>query len=371
MNNPAFRFNRLEDYLVLHHTRDRSFMVKDGYRYLCDLRMLMASRRPDFAPSLSYSNEEMHKFRQFLAFLASIGFINEDAWIGTCLDNAATKPGKQTIALNNRLYDELHYKQVRHNLPENLYIEIMNKPDDREAARGFLSLRQFKLLFSQFEAMGGKYITFAGSEPFAWKGFLNVLKLTADFGFGIEIITDGSLLNLRNVALLQHLKIDKLLIPSLETSSKHLPDPPIELLRNKLHKGIQLLKQHGIKYTVVCPVSNNIRSSFNSLRQLAEKNSKESLYQDSLPQIMNYHLTVNTLAHNCSNQGGIQFSNKVDGSSADKPVPVHINTKRALHLKLNGEIFWGLNNSNSLGNLHDTSLQEICFSKLGLSESVK
>ena len=55
----------------------------------------------------------------------------------------------------------------------------------------------------------------------------------------------------------------------------------------------------------------------------------------------------------------------------DKPVPVHINTKRALHLKLNGEIFWGLNNSNSLGNLHDTSLQEICFSKLGLSESVK
>ncbi len=365
MNNPAFRFSRLEDYLVLHHTRDRSFLVKDGYKYLCDLRMIMASRRPDFVPSLSYSHEEMHKFRQFLAFLASIGFINDDAWIGNCLDRASTNPEKPSFPLNNRLYDELQYKQVRNNLPENLYVEIMAIPEGNEASLMPLSLRQFKQLFSHFETLGGKYITFAGTEPFAWKGFLKVLKLTADFGFGIEIITDGSLLTPKIASLLQNLKIDKLLIPSLEHYGKHIPEIPPESMHYKLHKGIQLLKQHGIKYTIVCPVSNSIRSSFSSLRQLAEKNNPESFYQDSLPQIMNNHLTVNTLAHNCSNQGGIPHSKKVNGYSSDKPVPVQINSKRALHLKLSGEVYLGLNSTFPLGNLHDSSLLKICTSKLG------
>jgi len=357
MNNPGFRFNRLENYLVLHKTRDRSFMIKDGYRYLCDLRKMMSQPKYSERMLRHYAPEDIHKFRQFLSFLNGIGFITHEFEIQSGISDNISRPFNGKIRLNDALFDELQQKMSHDSLPENLYFEI-TRPSMEQCIRqpviNLLAGRKIHRLFAEFEAMGGKHVCFAGKDPFAWKGFVKVLRLTADFGFGIEIVTDGAHLSPKLIPLFKTLKIDNLLI--------QLKDQPGQKgISNsaKTKKIMELLKQNRIRYTAVCPVTENIRNSISVFSLLANKHADNRQILDFSPQRKDRQLTTCDLAHNCSNKGGVFLS---EGALTQPQVAP--GGKRAIRVTLRGDVYLGYNGNYLLGNLHEKTLLEIWRNRL-------
>jgi hypothetical protein len=357
MNNPGFRFNRLENYLVLHKNRDRSFMIKDGYRYLCDLRKMMS--QPKYSERLlrHYTPEDIHKFRQFLSFLNGIGFITHDFETQSRISDSISRPFNGKIRLNDALFDELHLQMSQDSLPENLYFEITRPSIEQripQSGKNLLAGREIHKLFTEFEAMGGRHVCFAGKDPFAWKGFLKVLRITADFGFGIEIVTDGAHLSPKLIPLFKTLKIDNLLI-----QLKDQPGHNGISSSTETKKLMDLLKQNRIRYTAVCPVTENIRNSISVFSLLANKHAKQRQILDFSPQRKDRQITTCDLAHNCSNKEGVFLSEGTQTQPQAAP-----GGKRAIRVTLGGDVYLGYNGSYILGNLHDKTLLEIWRNKL-------
>ncbi len=370
MNNPGFRYNRLENYLVLHKTRDRSFLIEDGYRYLWVLRKMLATQMNVDLALTQQTPEDRHKFLQFTAFLKQIGFLASELEESDSLNQLPIQPPAPNIQLNDALFDAMSDRISKENIPENLYIEVTEPAigvtdASREPTRT-LSGKKFDQLFLQFEALGGKRVVFAGTEPFGWSRFPGILSKTANYGFGIEIVTDASRLTPKIVALLNNLKIDNLMISLNEHNAKQKPAHEGEALLRKAKMAMLLLKQNGIRYTVVCPVTNNIRNSISFFSLLAARNQNQ-IFADPSPPSMDQKLTQSEHAHNCSNQEGFHFTDPQQKVSVYSHENSRMGTKRTIHVLTTGEVFLGCNRAFSLGNLHGKSLLDICTEKISIS----
>lgn len=271
MFNPSYTFYRLYDYLVITNGK-KTYMAENGYKLLRDLRDRILETSLDRALDHYQSMEHGAAMKHFIHFLIEIGFIESHT------ESPANTEAVNNRPVNNDLFQSLAKEHKHSTQPDHLQIDVESlcNFDCVHCVRGGsrtynpnlrLSLDQFENLFSDFESMGGKYVTFTGGEPFLRADFPEILKLTTKYGFGIVIMSNGSMINEDTIALLKPIRLAKIQI-TLYGNREDYPRMTRGGDHEKTINALKLLKRSGFKYSVPCPLTRENTGSFAYFKEM-------------------------------------------------------------------------------------------------------
>lgn len=102
------------------------------------------------------------------------------------------------------IYRYLYKKGTEYNVPVNATIELTYRCNQRcrhcyidfdTESENELSLEDIRLLLKQLKELGTIFITYTGGEILLRNDIKDILKMTADMGFGLWIYTNGTLID--------------------------------------------------------------------------------------------------------------------------------------------------------------------------------
>jgi len=127
-------------------------------------------------------------------------------------------------------------------------------------------------ILRQLAEAGTLYLTFSGGEPFTRSDFLRIVRYARSLGFGISIITNGTLLTPKSIRLLSDLAIMDIGISFLAADARlHDRLAGKKGSFTKARRALDLCLESGIKAMIKHTVSSDNFGEFVNLGRLADK----------------------------------------------------------------------------------------------------
>lgn len=144
------------------------------------------------------------------------------------------------------------------NVPVTVHWELTNRCNEncihclRDTRRvKELPLREIKDILLQLKKEGCFVVTFSGGEPFLRKDFSDILEFVRQHQFKIRILTNGTLINLKNIRLLNKIK-PKLVQVSIYGATPKMHDSITRLKGSfaKSMNAVRLLEKYKIPFRI-------------------------------------------------------------------------------------------------------------------------
>lgn len=364
MFNLSFTFYRLHNYLVLHSRNNKNYMLENGYPMLCQFRKQVQSSSLEDALLDLYLKPGNQQMKQFILYLVSIGFI-EARIPRDYSDELQCK-----LNVYDELYEKLNATYRNAATPIDLFIEVEASCNFhcQQCERGQdnpcqvphkLSLKQYDLLFREFEEMGGRHVVFTGGEPLLRSDFRDILSLTNFYGFSVSILSNGSLFSGNDVTFMKTIRLDSIQISLLGNEEDYLLMTGNDYFDNVINT-LNMFKKNGIPYTVLCPLTNSNISAYAHLNGMANEHPISFFLMDgSFP--------INRNGCLCKY---MPESDPPELDSAIKPSEVNYRYKReiqkacstgteAIFVNVSGDVFRGVKSETPIGNLHQQRFAEL------------
>jgi len=343
-------------------------MLENGYPMLCQFRKQVQSSSVEDALLDLYLKPGNRPMKQFILYLVSIGFIEAR------IPRDYSEDLQCKLNVYDEMYDKLNATFRNAATPIDLFIEVESScnfhckqcdrgADDPCPSSHQLSLKQYDLLFKEFEEMGGRHVVFTGGEPFLRNDFRDILSLTSYYGFSVSILSNGSLFLGKDVTFMKSLRLDSIQISLLGNQEDYLLMTGNDFF-DKVINTLNMFKNNGIPYTVLCPLTNSNIGAYSHLNDMGEDHPISFFLMDgSFP--------INKNGCLCKY---MPESSPPELDSAIKPSEVNYRYKReiqkacstgtdAIYVNASGDVFRGVKSELPIGNLHLSRFSEIMMIK--------
>ncbi|MBL7086824.1 MAG: radical SAM protein [Candidatus Cloacimonetes bacterium] len=265
---------------------------------------------------------------------------------------------------------ELYKIASKNNIPLKVQIEVETKCNYncafcllngvRETHPNLLiSQEMMTNLFKQFDTLGTEQIIFSGGEPFLRKDFLEILQHTENYGFEIEIFTNGSLINEKAINIIKQIRLKHLQISFYGNEMDYNTFSGTNGYYIRVLNLLERLNANNIPFYLTIPLTKLNTSSDLLFEEISKK----------------YKVSFNDIITNSLNGKNKNISDRISLPIDHKLIKKHIIRKRNANLNaykgpcIGGITYAAITAKGNVcpcyqyvlpvGNIHNTSFKEI------------
>ena len=216
-----------------------------------------------------------------------IEFFREIALIGDSTSEKTTPKSRYSTQQNKtdkgkKIKYELYRIASKNNIPLKVQIEVETKCNynctfcllngGRETHPNLLMSKEMLTnLFKEFDTLGTEQIIFSGGEPFLRKDFLEILKQTKEYGFEIEIFTNGSLIDYWTIDILKQIRLKDLQISFFGNEEDYDTFSKTKGYYKKVLNLLERLDANNIPFYLTVPLTKFNTSSDVLFEEISKK----------------------------------------------------------------------------------------------------
>lgn len=370
-----YYYYKMKDWMVIEHNTGFRYLISaKGFHFLklireyCRQKSIDSIQEVDALLSISDDPE----FGQFVSFLDQIGFLSTENSAASDKEMVSSDEHNHDYSRNDDLYKQLQIEAYYDYRPGQVQMEIESlcNFNCKYCVRGcsvpydlnkMLTINDYKTLFDEFDELGISQVTFSGGEPFLRKDINDILMLTTEYGFKVNIFSNASLITQSNIDVLKKIRFVGLQIGLYGNKEDYPAFTGVDAF-DDVWNAINLLKMNGISFLLSCPITKLNRSSFSFFKSL------EDTFR------INYNYRISPPKKNLPRDASTDFALDIDDEflndvfKPSKPIEIDPNEDSKcvighnfVCIDIEGNVFPCYTYPVPIGNLHDSNLSNIWF----------